>query len=48
VLEDIRAALQRWEREDVKGQVVINRLDGGDIDLILSPRKRYKKDGGKK
>jgi hypothetical protein len=44
VLKDLAVELQRWEREDIKGQVVINRLDGGDIDVIIAPKRRYKKD----
>ena len=35
--------LEKWERVDIKGTIQINRLEGGDIDLIVSPRKRYRK-----
>lgn len=34
--------LQKWEREDIKGKVEIVRMEGGDFDLIISPRKRYR------
>lgn len=36
--------LEKWERVDIKGTIQINRLEGGDIDVIVSPRKRYRKD----
>jgi len=36
--------LQKWEKGDIKGQIVINRLDGGDIDVRPSPIIRIKKD----
>jgi hypothetical protein len=29
---------------DVKGRIEIVRMEGGVIDVVIAPRKRYKKD----
>ncbi len=34
--------LQKWDREEIVGEIKLIRLPSGDIDTILAPRKRYK------
>jgi hypothetical protein len=40
----IKELLESWQKTNTRGEITVIRLESGDIDVISSPRKRFRKE----